>query len=102
MNRISPIHLILIALFSPPPPGLAKDHEGEIVIISPSSITVGKTHSRSYKINAATSISLNGQRAPIAALRPGMGAVVTADTGIAASVSAVDDPLKIGSLDVKS
>jgi hypothetical protein len=82
-------------------PSVAKEDDGKIVSVSRDSITIGKKHPSSYKVNAATVISVNGQRATIAALRPGMSAQVVAQAEIATSIAAKNDLLKGPSLDMK-
>ena len=92
-------NLLLLTLLLTAAPGFAKDDEGKIVSVSARAITIGKKHPSSYKITAATVITLNGAAVGVVALRSGMSAEVTAHAGVAASVDAVDTQLKMGSLD---
>ena len=94
--------LLLLVALAVTTPGFAKDDEGKIVSVSKDAITIGKKHPSSYKITATTLITVNGQPVMSALLRPGMRAEVTARGGVAASVDAVEEPLKGGSLKVPS
>ena len=102
MNTRFHIHRLLLAALVIAAPAFAKDDEGKIISASKDAITVGKKHPSSYKITAGTLITFNGQPAPATALKAGMHAEVVAHAGVAASISAVEDPFKMGSLDAKS
>ena len=92
------LQLQLLIALSTAIPSIAKDDDGKIVSVTKDAIAIGKKHPNSYKLAAATLITLNGRTVTSAALLPGMRANVTAHAGVAASVDAVEDLFKSGSL----
>ncbi len=94
--------LLLIALLTATTPSFANEDEGRIVTVSPAAITIGKKHPNTYKITTATSFTVNGRPATLAALKPGMKADVISEADVAKNIAVKDDPLKGGSLDSKA
>ena len=75
-------------------PAWAGDSSSKIISVSGDSITVGKKHPKTYKITAATAVTLNGAKSTTAALKPDMEATVTATDTTATSIAAVIKPPK--------
>ena len=75
-------------------PAWAGDATSKIITVSTDSITVGKKHSKTYKITTATVVQVNGAKATVQQLKDGMDATVTAAGDTATSIAATTEKPK--------
>ena len=89
-----PLCLGVLAAFLLATPTWAGDATSKIMSVSADSITVGKKHSKTYKITPTTAVTVNGAKTKAELLKPGMEAMVTATADTATSIDAHDKPPK--------
>jgi len=89
-----PIRLAVLAALLFATPVWAGDATSKIISVSAEAITVGKKHPKTYKITPTTAVTVNGAKAKVETLKPGMEAMVTATADTATSISANDKPPK--------
>lgn len=94
MKTLSAGILTLVLGFFLLTPAWAGDSTSKIVSVSTDSITVGKKHPKTYKITAATAVTVNGAKAAVGALKQDMEATIIATDTTATSIVAADKPVK--------